>query len=162
MQRANFRDLREGEKRLTAKNNDCLFCGVASGKEKSWIVYRDRSTMAILNPFPFTRGHTLVIPAKHYESMFDIPKPQLSRITSLAKRLCISYEKSLSIQGICIEVLNHKLKSPKFRHFHLHVIPRYDPEDKRDPGNVKPRQMFPRERDRNLDRTLDKIKLFKI
>lgn len=118
--------------------------------------------MAILNPFPFTRGHTLVIPIKHYEGMFDIPEPLLSQITKLAKRLSVSYEKSLGIQGVFIEVLNHRLKSPRFRHFHLHVIPRYDINHKRDPANVKPKQRFPKESDRSLDKTLAKIKSKKI
>jgi histidine triad (HIT) family protein len=140
------------------KQEECLFCEIVSGMTKSWIVYRDRSTMAILNPFPYTKGHTLIIPIRRYESMFDIPEPLLSRVSRLAKRLCVSYEKSLLIEGVCLEVLNHRLKSSRQRHFHLHVIPRYDPKDKRDPANVEPRRTFPRENDQSLDETLSKIK----
>ena len=136
----------------------CLFCDIISGKEKSWVVHQGRQISAILTPFPYTKGHTLIIPIKHYESMFDIPEPLLARIT-LAKRLCVSYEKSLRIQGVMICVLNHKLKNPKFRHFHLHVIPRYKIGIQRDPANIKPKQIFPIETDENLNRTLAKIKI---
>ena len=111
-----------------------------------------------LDPFPVTEGHTLIIPKKHYESMFDIPDPLLRQIISLSKRLCRTYEAALNIQGISIEVLNHRLKRPRFRHFHLHVIPRYDPNDARDPANVKPSQTFPRESSKNLEKTLSLIK----
>jgi histidine triad (HIT) family protein len=113
--------------------------------------------MAILDRFPLTRGHTLIIPIRHYESMFDIPEILLRHIISLSKKLCLRYEQALEIQGVSIEVLNHKVKTPKYRHFHLHVIPRYDKNDARDPANVKPSQTFPRESDANLDATLSKV-----
>jgi histidine triad (HIT) family protein len=136
----------------------CLFCDIVSGKERSWVVYRDAQLMALLDPYPITRGHTLVIPIRHYESMFDIPDPLLRKIVSLSRRLCIAYEQTLKIQGVSIEVLNHRLKTPRHRHFHLHVIPRYDKDDKRDPANVKPSQTFPRESELNLNRTLAKVR----
>jgi histidine triad (HIT) family protein len=136
----------------------CLFCKIVAGKEKSWVVYRDSQVMALLDVYPLTRGHTLIIPIRHYESMLDIPYPLLRRIMSLAKKLCISYERALKIQGVSIGVLNHCLKTPAHRHFHLAVVPRYNMNDKRDPANVKPSQTFPRESDANLDRILGVIR----
>jgi histidine triad (HIT) family protein len=136
----------------------CVFCKIVSGKERAWVISRDKSVMAILDPYPLTRGHTLVIPIKHYESMFDIPEGLLGRIVRLARQLCRSYEETLAIQGVSVEVLNHKQKNPRLRHFHLHVIPRYDKNDKRDPANVKPSQTFPRESDATLTKILSEIK----
>ena len=138
--------------------NTCVFCDIISGKERSWTVYRDRHIMALLDVFPVTRGHTLIIPIRHYESMWDIPQNTLDRITALAKKLCKSYEKTLGMQGVSIEVLNHKQKNQAYRHFHLHVIPRYDKNHPRDPANVKPSQRFPRESGENLNRTLRILK----
>jgi diadenosine tetraphosphate (Ap4A) HIT family hydrolase len=114
--------------------------------------------MAILDLYPYTRGHSLIIPIRHFESVFDTPEHLLKRIVTVAKELSISYERTLGIQGVCINVLNHKKKSPAFRHFHMAVIPRYDKRNKRDPANVKPNQRFPKESDRSLDGTLTKIK----
>jgi histidine triad (HIT) family protein len=114
--------------------------------------------MALLDRYPLTTGHTLIVPIRHYESMFDIPYPLLRRVISLAKRLCITYERALKIQGVSIDVLNHRLKTPPYRHFHLAVVPRYDMNDKRDPANVKPSQTFPRESDAKLDRILAVIR----
>jgi histidine triad (HIT) family protein len=140
----------------------CIFCRVVSNKERSWVIYRDSQVMALLDPYPMTRGHTLIIPIRHYESMFDIPESVFGRIISLSKKLSLSYEKTLDIQGVGIEVLNHRRKNPAFRHFHLHVIPRYDKNDPRDPANVKPSQAFPRESDGNLDGTLATIRKARI
>ena len=121
-------------------------------------MYRDSNLMALLDPYPVTMGHTLIIPTRHYESMFDIPDRQLKRIISLSKRLCKAYETALKIQGVSIQVLNHRTKTHLYRHFHLHVIPRYDKRDKRDPANVRPGQRFPKETAANLDKMLARIK----
>ena len=137
----------------------CLFCDIVMGRERAWVVYRDSYVMALLDPYPVTRGHTLIIPIRHYESMFDIPDQLLRRIISLSKGLCKAYETTLEIQGVSIEVLNHRVKTPFYRHFHLHVIPRYNKRDKRDPANVRPGQRFPKETVANLDRTLARIRV---
>ena len=110
--------------------------------------------MAILDIYPMTKGHTLVIPVRHYEGISDIPERLLNRVVSLSKALTVSHAKSLRMQGVSIGLLNHKQKRPALRHFHLHVIPRYDKNDPRDPANVKPSQVFPRESDENLDSIL--------
>jgi len=89
--------------------------------------------------------------------MFDIPDPLLRHIISLSKKLCEKYEQTLEMQGVSIDVLNYKDKTSKYRHFHLHVIPRYDKNNARDPANVKPSQAFPRESDANLGATLSKV-----
>jgi len=136
----------------------CVFCRIVSGKEKAWVVGRDKFVMAVLDPYPLTKGHTLIIPIQHYESMFDIPEELLVRITKLSRRLCRSYERTLAIQGVSIEVMNHRQKNPRLRHFHLHVIPRYAKNDRRDPANVKPSQVFPRESDARLTRILFEMK----
>lgn len=136
----------------------CLFCGIVSGREQSWAVYRDPSVMALLDRHPITRGHTLIIPIHHYESIFDIPDPLLRQIVSLSKKLCSAYERALRIQGVSIELMNHRQKTPGLRHFHLHLIPRYDKNAKNDPSNVKPSKKFPKESDERLDRTLSLIR----
>ena len=79
-------------------DGECLFCGIVSGREKSWVVYRDPHVMALLDRHPMTRGHTLVIPVHHYESMLDIPETLLKRVVVLSKKLCMAYERALKTQ----------------------------------------------------------------
>jgi diadenosine tetraphosphate (Ap4A) HIT family hydrolase len=114
--------------------------------------------MALLDPYPLTRGHKLVIPVKHFASIFDIPDKLLRRIASLSRDLCRSYGRSLRIQGFSIEVMNHRQKTQAYRHFYLYIIPRYNRNDKRDPANVKPSRRVPRESDSRMSRTLAAIK----
>ena len=129
-------------------SNDCLFCRIASGKSKSWSVYEDDSVRAFLNIFPLARGHTLIVPKKHYESVSEIPVQTLRHMISIAKKLTIYYERTLDARGICLHSQDHKDKT-KFRHFHLHVIPRYDLNDKYDFSRIWPKNV-PRAKSRDL------------
>src|SRR5579864_3803931 len=97
---------------------NCLFCRIASGKSKSWSVYEDDSVKAFLNIFPLARGHTLIVPKWHYESVSEIPIQTLRHMISTAKKLTLTYERTLNAQGICLHSQDHKEKT-KFRHYHL-------------------------------------------
>jgi histidine triad (HIT) family protein len=151
-------EARENLPRSSAMNLACTFCKIIRWEERAWVVYKDNQTMALLDRYPVTKGHTLIIPVRHYDGIFDIPGELLNQIVSLSKKLSLSYEKSLRIQGVSIELLDHRQKKPEFRHFHLHVVPRYDKDDPRDPANVKPSQRFPKESDENLDVMLSRIR----
>ena len=54
-------------------------------------------------------------------------------------------------------MMNHRLKSTQNKHFHLHVIPRYDKNARNDPARVKPNKRFPKESGERLYRTLKRI-----
>jgi histidine triad (HIT) family protein len=132
--------------------NVCLFCRIVAGEEKSWTVFEDEQVQAILTISPMTSGHTLIIPKKHYESIVEIPDPILFRIISVAKDLAEKYETKLNTKGICLHSQGHHDKDIKFRHYHLHVIPRYDINDRRDPG-----KMWPKDLEVASDKSLDEV-----
>lgn len=53
--------------------NDCIFCKIVSGDIPSYKIYEDDNFLAILDISQFTEGHTILIPKKHYEFIWDIP-----------------------------------------------------------------------------------------
>lgn len=53
---------------------ECIFCDVISGKLPSYKLYEDEDFIAILDIFPKSEGHTLVIPKKHYTWVWDYPE----------------------------------------------------------------------------------------
>ena len=52
---------------------DCIFCQVVAGELPSYKIYEDQEFIAILDIFPKSEGHTLVIPKKHVEWVWDYP-----------------------------------------------------------------------------------------
>ena len=51
--------------------SECIFCQVVAGKLPSYKIYEDEDFIAILDIFPKSEGHTLVIPKKHVEWVWD-------------------------------------------------------------------------------------------
>ena len=52
---------------------ECIFCQIVAGKLPSYKVYEDEEFLAFLDIFPKSTGHTLVIPKKHVEWVWDLP-----------------------------------------------------------------------------------------
>ena len=51
----------------------CVFCMIVDGKIPSKKIYEDNDVLAILDISQATKGHTLVIPKKHYANILEIP-----------------------------------------------------------------------------------------
>ncbi|MBI2790902.1 MAG: HIT family protein [Gammaproteobacteria bacterium] len=67
---------------------DCIFCKIASGKEKSYTIWEDEKHIAFLSIFPNTPGTSVVIPKKHYPSYaFDLPDQVLAELIVAAKKV---------------------------------------------------------------------------
>jgi len=137
-------------------SNNCLFCRITSGESKSWTVFEDGSVKAFLNIYPLTRGHTLIVPKKHYEGVSEIPDQTLRHMISIAKKLTRNYERNLNAQGVCLHSQDHKYKTIKFRHYHLHVIPRYNQNDRYDFSRIWPKNV-PKAKSADLNGVLSQL-----
>ncbi len=104
---------------------DCIFCKIVNGEIPSEKVYEDEGVFAFLDIKPFTNGHTLIIPKKHYDNIFDIPEELLSKIAIVSKKVSGKLKEKLEADGISIAISNGKVAQQDIFHFHLHVIPRY-------------------------------------
>ncbi|WP_369823180.1 HIT family protein, partial [Oleiphilus sp. HI0128] len=54
------------------KMKDCIFCQIISGNEEASIVYEDEHFLALMDAYPLTKGHCLVIPKRHYERLDEL------------------------------------------------------------------------------------------
>ena len=106
----------------------CVFCRIAQGMELSYPVFENKHVLAFLDNNPFTEGHTLVIPKRHYINMFDIDEDVLQEVISVVHLLVKRYEKKIGMSGVDILNLNGVDGQQTVYHFHMHIIPRF-PED---------------------------------
>jgi histidine triad (HIT) family protein len=74
---------------------NCKFCSILNNKLPSRIVYEDEDVIALLPKEVEVYGHTLVIPRTHYESLYDTPDEILGKLTVVAKKLAIQYQKTI-------------------------------------------------------------------
>lgn len=104
--------------------NECIFCKIVNLKIPSYKLYEDEFVLAFLDVFPASYGHSLVIPKKHYETIFDIPKEELLRVMCVVQKLAFSIRTNLKPDGLNIVQSNYKSAGQVIGHVHFHLIPR--------------------------------------
>jgi len=60
---------------LIEVEKDCAFCKIVKGKTPCFKIYEDDNFLAFLDVLPWCKGHTLVIPKKHYRWAWDVDSP---------------------------------------------------------------------------------------
>jgi histidine triad (HIT) family protein len=106
--------------------NDCLFCGIIHDEIPSFKVYEDSMFLVILDRFPRTEGHLLIMPKKHASDIFTLPNEAARELMPLAQRLAAKMYGELKFDGLNLLQNNGEAAGQQVRHFHLHLIPRYD------------------------------------
>ena len=106
----------------------CIFCEIVAHKAPGTFLAQNEHSLA-LAPSPETiavRGHMLVIPKKHYESVHDMPLAELNSVMALTKRIANLLRKRSEMKGINILHASGKYANQSVLHFHLHIFPRVD------------------------------------
>ncbi|HEX2179064.1 MAG TPA: HIT family protein [Actinomycetota bacterium] len=112
---------------------DCIFCAIVRGEAPSTRVYEDDKVIAILDIFPWTPGHTLVIPKHHSATIFDIGADDASAVINAARRLAPALRDAVGSEGMNLLQSNGSAAWQTVDHLHLHLIPRWS-----DDGLVSP------------------------
>lgn len=106
---------------------DCVFCKIiAKGEISSTEVYEDDTVYAFLDINPSSVGHTLVVPKKHYENLFDIPDAELGILGARVKKVARAVRDALKADGVNISMNNGRAAGQIVFHAHLHIIPRFE------------------------------------
>lgn len=106
--------------------NDCLFCKIINGEIPSSVVHRDDDVVAFLDIFPYTKGHTVVVPVKHYHNLLDFPDEKMQKYFSRIKNLAGRIKEKLNADGINIVQNNFPAAGQVINHLHFHIIPRWE------------------------------------
>lgn len=106
--------------------DDCLFCKIVAGELPSTRVYEDDRVVAIMDIFPATRGHALVIPRAHANDIHEVSGDDLVAAAAAARHLAGAAMRGLRADGVTIMQSNGAAAWQTVFHYHVHVIPRYD------------------------------------
>jgi len=115
---------------------DCIFCKIITGELPSSKVYEDEKIIAFLDIRPANKGHTLVLPKKHYENIFEISDASLTDVILTVKKIAIAVNKAVKCDGINIIQNNNRAAGQIIPHIHFHVIPRFE-NDSNKHHNIK-------------------------
>jgi len=102
---------------------DCIFCKIVKGDIPSFKVYEDDTVFAFADINPISDGHTLIIPKKHAENIWEIPADDLAAIHRASKKVADALKSSLNLDGVACLQLNGRGVNQVVMHYHLHLIP---------------------------------------
>lgn len=108
---------------------NCIFCKIINKQIPSSIVYEDDDVIAFLDISQATKGHTLVLPKKHYSNLLEIDDEVLAKLIKVAKLIASTMVESLGAKGFNLVNNCNEVAGQSVMHFHLHIIPRYDHEE---------------------------------
>ncbi len=107
----------------------CIFCDIIEGKIPSKKLYEDDDILAILDISQTTKGHSLVMPKKHYDNFLAMPNKEFSNLMSKVQELALQIKTNSKCTGINILINTGKSAGQSVEHIHVHIIPRYDEND---------------------------------
>jgi ATP adenylyltransferase len=110
------------------KDEGCIFCAAAEGKDdsKSLIVLRSRKNFVILNRYPYTSGHVMVVPYAHLATLAAMDAETLAEMMTLARRIEEALSKLYHPDGYNLGMnIGRSAGAGIAGHLHLHVLPRW-------------------------------------
>ena len=117
--------------------SDCLFCDLAESGG-AHVVLSDDVALAFLDARPVFKGHVLVMPRAHAETLADLPAADVGPLFLRVQRIAAIIPAALGSQGTFV-ALNNKV-SQSVPHLHVHVVPRTKGDGLR--GFFWPRQKY--------------------
>ena len=108
------------------KKEDCVFCRIIAGEIKANIVSDEENFIVMNDAHPASDGHCLIIPKRHYTTIFDLPNTLGTELLTIAKQQGLRLIKEGKAEGIKFVTNNYGAAGQVVKHFHLHVIPHKD------------------------------------
>jgi histidine triad (HIT) family protein len=101
-----------------------IFARIAAGEIPSFRIAENDDYFAFLDINPLTEGHTLVIPKKETDYLFDLDNESYVGLTSFAKDVAIALKAVTKCKRVCVVVLGFEVP-----HAHIHLIPSNNEKD---------------------------------
>lgn len=106
-------------------SKDCIFCQIVAGEIPNFTVYEDDNALAFLDINPVNKGHTLVMPKKHYLNLEEVPEDELCELIKVVKKIGKAVKDGLA-DGYNVNVNNDPAAGQIIPHLHFHIIPRQE------------------------------------
>ena len=101
---------------------DCRFCAILAGQASAHFVLDEPDVAAFLDIRPLFKGHVLVMPREHHETLADLPGALVAPLFRQVQRISAAVPAACGAQGSFV-ALNNKV-SQSVPHLHVHVVPR--------------------------------------
>jgi histidine triad (HIT) family protein len=101
---------------------DCLFCAIVAGDRPAHHVLDEDDVVGFLDTRPVFKGHVLVVPRRHYETLGDLPGELIAPLFEAVQRVSRAVVDAYDAHGSFVAANN--VVSQSVPHLHVHVVPR--------------------------------------
>jgi len=112
------------------KIEGCVFCHVVEHKdedEELGVLYRDEEFFIVMNRYPYSPGHFMIIPNQHTANLEDLDKEVFSKISLCAQQGVKMLKEVLNAHGVNIGMnLGSAGGAGIAEHIHMHLVPRWN------------------------------------
>lgn len=110
-----------------SSDTSCIFCAMAKGDPEvsKHVLYNDGEDMVVLNIAPYTTGHLLVIPTKHYTDLNELNPESLKNLFNTVKKAGTLMKEVIHPDGINIGINLGEAAGQRIQHIHVHLVPRF-------------------------------------
>ena len=108
---------------------DSLFSQIAqsSADEDNYVIARGRTCFALLNTFPYTGGHLMVVPYKQVQDLNGLTDDEMAELLKLTRRCQAALSRVMKPHGFNIGINVGKVAGAGIlEHLHVHVVPRWE------------------------------------
>ncbi len=109
---------------------ETIFTKILKGEIPSTILHKDELCFSILDINPVNKGHVLIISNEPYPTVESCPEEVLFHMMSLAKKASGTLKEQLGCAATNLIINNGKESGQEVPHLHLHIIPRYQGDEK--------------------------------
>jgi histidine triad (HIT) family protein len=103
---------------------NCVFCDIIQRVVPSHVIYEDQDFIAILDKYPISIGHTLVMPKKHFRRVQDISQKEFCAMYARVHALNALITSRLGASASHISINDGAAANQLIPHVHVHIIPR--------------------------------------
>ncbi len=111
------------------ENNGCVFCDISKHPQedrKSQVLFRDEVCFIVMNRYPYTPGHFMIIPHTHTDTVESLDPKVWLRISALAQMGVGLLKKGFGAEGVNIGMnIGAAAGAGIAEHIHLHLVPRF-------------------------------------
>lgn len=109
------------------KESGCFICNAiaSSEDEKNLVLLRGKSTIVIMNRYPYNPGHIMVCPNRHIKFPYELSKEESLELIQTLSRMVKIIENTFKPNGQNIGVNIGKASGAGEEHLHFHIVPRW-------------------------------------
>lgn len=109
---------------------DCVFCHIGKNFEKDeelGVLFRDTKCFGVMNRYPYTPGHFMIIPYEHVDSIEKLSSETWGQMSSHVQTTVLMVKEILEVKGVNIGMnLGECAGAGIAEHIHYHIVPRWE------------------------------------